>query len=324
MSFHDSPLEAAKAKLPIPALWQILNLPGTPGRECFCPFHENRRTKAASVFEAQGGFLFKCHAGCTDKAVDAPGFLALATGASNEESCRKLIEMAGVMPVSCVESAPKKAVPDKPARPPFRRLDKPTRADLRALADNRKIFINAIQRAAELDHLWFADTAEGRAWIITDSRRMVCQSRRLDGKPWERIGCKAWSSVKEPGGAGWPVGAASIKDCQNVLLCEGGPDFLCGHEADGAAAVAMLGAASRIHAEALPLFAGKCVRILAHGDAAGERAAQIWAEQLREARAARVEIVALSGKRFSDLNEIANLRFEDWQEIKPQQLLTFD
>ena len=98
MSFTDSPLQAAKDRLPIPVLWQLLNLPGKPGRTCFCPFHENTKTEAGSVFEHSGEILFKCHAGCTDKAVDSPGFLALHLGTSNEDACRKLIEMAGVLP----------------------------------------------------------------------------------------------------------------------------------------------------------------------------------------------------------------------------------
>ena len=202
MNFHDSPLEAAKGRLPIPTLWQVLNLPGHPGRECFCPFHENRRTKAASVFEAEGHFFFKCHAGCTDKAVDSAGFLALTTGASNEEACRKLIEMAGVMPAPVAAMREKS---QKPARPPFRQLETPTRANMELLAGNRRIFINAIERAAAQGHLFFADTEEGRAWVITDARRLVFQSRRLDGKPWERKDVKAWTSVKEHGAAGWPV-----------------------------------------------------------------------------------------------------------------------
>ena len=324
---YDSPLKAAKERLPIPTLWQALNLPGQPGRECFCPFHENRRTKAGSVFEADGHFFFKCHAGCTDKAVDSAGFLALAAGCSNTEACRKLIEMVGVMPVPLAVMREKSPTTQKPARPPFRQLETPTRCDMELLAANRRIFIIAIERAAERGHLWFADTEEGRAWVITDSRRVVMQSRRLDGKPWEKIGCKAWTSVKEIGGAGWPVGAASIGDCPNVLLCEGGPDFLCAHESDDACAVAMLGAGMSIHPEALPLFKGKRIRILVHGDdnaqRAGEKACVTWARQLRDAGADEVLAVLLRGDGFKDLNELANVPFQQWQELNPASLLSF-
>jgi hypothetical protein len=322
-----SPLEAAKERLPIPTLWQMLNLPGEPGRECFCPFHANRRTKAGSVFiGTEGEPVFKCHAGCTDKAVDSIGFLALAMGGTNEDGCRKLIEMAGVMPAATVPVRGKKAAPHKPALPPFKRLETPTRADMETLAKNRRIFINSIERAAERGHLWFADTNEGRAWVITDGRRIVAQSRRLDGLPWAGKG-KAWTSIKESGGAGWPVGAASFGDCPNVLLCEGTPDFICAHESDDACPGVMLGAANFIHPEALPLFAGKRVRILAHGEdteqKAGEKACMTWARQLRDAGAAEVRAVLLRGDGFKDLNELANVPFQQWKELQPATFLSF-
>src|SRR5690606_10207501 len=121
-----------------------------------------------------------------------------------------------------------------------------TRADMETLARNRRIFINAIERAADLGHLWFADTEEVRAWVVTDSRRIVAESRRLDGNPWAGKG-KTWTTIKEFGDGCWPVGAASIGDCPNILLCEGTPDFICAHECDEAAPVAMLGGGMNIH-----------------------------------------------------------------------------
>ncbi len=309
-------------RLPIPTLWQLLNLPGQPGPTCYCPFHENRRTKAASVFPGEDGQpLFKCHGGCTDKAVDPAGFLALAMGLPIEEACRRLISIAGTMPVPVAITREKPPAPHKPARPPFRQLERPTRADMELLARNRGIFINSMERAADRGHLWFADTPEGRAWVVTDSRRIVCQSRRLDGKPWDGKR-KAWTSVKEPGGASWPVGAASVGDCPNVLLCEGGPDFLCAHESDDACAVAVLGAANGIHSEAVKLFSGKRVRILAHGDGAGGKACTTWARQLRDA-GADVMAVLLQGDGITDLNDLANVPFHPWRALNPANLLSF-
>lgn len=322
MSFQDSPLQAALVRLPIPTLWQILNLPGQSGQSCYCPFHENRRTKAASVFVGKAGQpVFKCHAGCTDKTIDAAGFLALALGLPIEEACRKLIEMAGTVPVPVAKTRERPQATQKPALPPFRQLKSPTMADMELLARTRGIFINSVERAADRGHLWFADTPEGRAWVVTDSRRVVWQSRRLDGKPWDGKG-KSWTSVEERGGASWPVGTASIGECQNVLLCEGGPDFLCAHESDDACPVAVLGAANSIHPEALPLFRGKRVRILAHGDGAGEKACENWARQLRDA-GAEVMAVLLRGDGFKDLNDLANVPFHQWRELQPLNLLSF-
>jgi len=44
--------------------------------------------------------------------------------------------------------------------------------------------------------------------------------------------------------------------------------------------VAMLGASQRIHPDALPMFAGKRVRIFGHDDEAGRGAVERWARQL--------------------------------------------
>lgn len=54
----------------------------------------------------------------------------------------------------------------------------------------------------------------------------------------------------------------------------------CGTE-DRVAPVCMSGAGNRIPGEAIPLFAGKRVRIFIHADKAGEKAWNTWRAQLR-------------------------------------------
>ena len=54
----DSPLQAAKEELPIPALWQLLNLPGKPARSCRSPFREDRNP-SFSIYD--GGHRWKDH-----------------------------------------------------------------------------------------------------------------------------------------------------------------------------------------------------------------------------------------------------------------------
>ena len=88
----DSPLQAAKEELPIPALWQLLNLPGKPARSCRSPFREDRNP-SFSVYE--DGRKWKDHA--TGQGGDAADFVAMALGISNEDACRKLIELAGLL-----------------------------------------------------------------------------------------------------------------------------------------------------------------------------------------------------------------------------------
>ena len=114
----------------------------------------------------------------------------------------------------------------------------------------------------------------------------------MDGEPWAHIGAKkAWTL---PGSwASWPIGITEAKPFPAIALVEGGPDFLAAHylalweqashhtKRDARCSpVAMLGASQTIHPDALPLFAGKRVRILSHADEAGLRAARRWAEQL--------------------------------------------
>jgi hypothetical protein len=89
----DSPLQAAKEELPIPALWQLLNLPGKPARSCRSPFREDRNP-SFSIYD--GGRKWKDYA--TGEGGDAVDFVAVAFGISNEDACRKLIELAGVIP----------------------------------------------------------------------------------------------------------------------------------------------------------------------------------------------------------------------------------
>ena len=158
----------------------------------------------------------------------------------------------------------------------------------------RGIGREGLEWASERGVLRFA-TAERygeRAWIVTDGAGVNAQARRLDGQGWAHLdGAKAWTL---PGSwASWPLGIREAKDSPAIALCEGGPDFLAAHyfalweqtshsaKRDAQCApVALLGASQRIHADALPLFAGKRVRIFCHADEAGRKAATQWAEQL--------------------------------------------
>ena len=58
----------------------------------------------------------------------------------------------------------------------------PTSAEIESIATLRGLSPEGITLAAERGLLFCADSHEGRAWIITDSRRKNAQARRLDGK----------------------------------------------------------------------------------------------------------------------------------------------
>lgn len=142
----------------------------------------------------------------------------------------------------------------------------------------------------------YDDGCEWPAWVITDSTRRNAQARRIDGHPWQGIGNKKAKSL--PGSdPSWPIGASEIRDRPLVVLCEGQPDFCAallvawfeGLPIDHVAPVCMTGAGNTIHADALPLFAGKRVRIAVHSDSQGRRAGERWARQLYGAGATYVD-----------------------------------
>lgn len=342
--FESSPLATAKARLPIPVLWQLLNLPGNPGRECFCPFHDNRNSKAASVFERGGETFFNCFGGCVDKAVDSAGFLALHLGASNEEACRKLIEMAGVLP--SVPQIPRQEKRETEAEEKTRKrafwpaLEVPTKAELRAVADLRGLSVEGVQLAVNRGLLWSCDTRGARAWAVTDSARVNARVRRLDGGKWYG---DHKTLPPEPGGTvnNWPVGVRESVPFQAVVLVEGEADALAAHHLlwiygleDFIAVVGMLGAGSDISTEALPMFAGKRVRIFPHNDPeekkeVGQTAAAGWASQLAGAGAdadgfSFEGFVTSGGKPVKDLNDFCHLDVDAWESNRTLVETAFD
>lgn len=318
MSEGLSPLEMAKERLTIPLLWERLGLPGTPRRAGRSPFREDR-TPSFSIYA--GGRRWMDFA--TGAGGDAADFLACALDLSPREGVRRLIEMAGVgnwqytAPISkpapsrkamAAEEATEKAV--KRARWPV--LEPCTEADIAAIAERRGLSVDGVALAAQRGLLWMMDSHEGRAWVVTDSRRVNAQARRLDGELWSHISAKAWTL---PGSeAAWPVGLPEAAGCPAIALVEGGPDLLAACHllalsgvADLVAPVVMLGANQAIPSEAVPLFAGKRVRVFAHPDAAGQRAGKRWLRQIQHA------VRYVDGFTFStgDLNDFVRAKGEN-------------
>jgi len=132
----DSPLEVAKERLRIPALWVILTLPGRPGRSCRSPFREDRNPSFV-IFDNDRRFYD--HG--TGQAGDAVDFLAMALGISNGDASRKLIELAGVIPQTPhFQREEKHGSGDEMAEKARKReswptFDAPTGAEVKAIAN---------------------------------------------------------------------------------------------------------------------------------------------------------------------------------------------
>jgi hypothetical protein len=254
---------------------------------------------------------------------DMIGLWMAHTGESIFDACESAMEWLNIPDDQRGKSAPPTSQPKPTERPEVREPSKTwlriqaemkpgTVTQLSTLADLRKIpALAGLQLATNHGQLFFADIHDAgwdyEAWIITDSSRRNAQARRCDGKLWESIDAKAKTIAGCE--AKWPVGVANVHDGHNILLVEGGPDFLAAWHliwenelTKTHRPVAMFGAANPIHTEALPLFAGRCVQILPHRDdnLAGAKAAARWRDTLLPI-AAHVTISQLPTKDLNDL-----------------------
>jgi hypothetical protein len=313
-------IEEAKQRLRIPDLWHRLDLPGEPKVSCRSPFREDRNP---SFSVSRDGLLFNDFTSGTGG--DAIDFLQLATGLSREAACKKFLEMAGggvAMPPA--RPMPAAAVSRQRERPSFPDFERGTPADFKRLARLRNLSPEGIQIASESGLLWFADLRGFDSWLVTDGERVNAQARRMDGGTWEHLPGtpKAWTL---PGSwASWPIGTKEAQPFKKIAIVEGGPDLLAAfhfafcEDREDVAPVAMLGAGQRIPEDALPLLAGKIIRLFPHTDNAGQEAAARWTRQL-ETVGADVDAFDFAGLHqtdgapVGDFNELAYISPDDFE-----------
>lgn len=344
-------IDELKARLTIPDVWRLLQLPGKPGKSCAAPTRPDKKP-SFSVFD--DGRRWKDHA--SGEGGDVLDFIALAMKCGNAEAIQWAREQCGgAVPLGASDagrptgikrniSEQSRSTPGytvcnhdaagggdgqtkKPKPPPTLRPG--TEAELEDLSERRGFTLATLHEAQARELLGFAHVFGKVAWCVCDPGGRIMEARRLDGEPWEAFGkmparkCHAFGHGKT-----WPVNLESAARCEKLALCEGGPDLLAALEivrregkAESVGVVAMLGAANtRFDAEALPFFRGRIVRIFCHADEAGRKAAKAWARALVDAGASRVDAFDLSGLvRFDglpgkDLADFINIA----QECKAQ------
>ena len=324
----QSTLSQAKTRLNIQGLWRHFSFEGEPKASCHCPWREDHKP---SFSVNPDGTLWNDFA--TGEGGDVVDFLQRASGLSKTDACRKFIELAGGRFTSAPDTARPQCKPAA-ARPKavFPGFTDGTPADIQYLASLRKIGREGIEFARERGLLRFGILKDLPAWVVTDAAGVNAQARRTDGQQWEHIRAKAWTL---PGSwASWPIGIMEAQPFPAIALCEGGPDFLAAHylalweqashpsKRDASCVpVAMLGASQRIHADALPLFAGKRVRIFGHDDEAGRGAVERWAAQLASVGG---DVDAFSfnclqqvdGQRVKDLNDALLMNAESFASVE--------
>jgi len=190
-----------------------------------------------------------------------------------------------------------------------------TAEEINALATMRGLLPDGISRASSRGLLRFGRYHGAAAWFVLDgSLRNGC-ARRSDGAGWHDGAAK--SMIFRGAAAQWPIGIEEAQPFKVILLCEGAPDLLAafhfitlhGRESD-CAPVVMLSAAYNIPSQALPMFAGKRVRVFSHDDSTGYRATARWMAAI-EPHARDVDafsfagVQTLQGTPANDLNGFA-------------------
>lgn len=252
-----------------------------------CPFHDEKSGSFHVNPQRQTFHCFGCQAGG-----DAIKWERMYFDKTFVEACERLAARAGIPLSSHSEDhdRSRRATPKRKKTywrdlPEVPELDEGNESEYRRLGELRGLCTPTIKSAVRKGFLRFCWWNNSRAWIVTDKTRVNAQVRFMDGSPLFFSGEKgikaqtvtsSWSK--------WPLGAADIRTT-NVLLTEGGPDFLAAigliEQFDlNTSPVAILGASMPIHDKALAFFRGKIVHVAEHTGQAGMDATARWAAQL--------------------------------------------
>ena len=349
-------LVEAKRRLGVDILWKKFELPGEPGSSCRSPFRNDEHPSFSVSEDGQRFFDF-----AEGKGGDAIDFLQRATGLSPSAACKKFIKWAEGLPATLGLLSPADGHREQRCGAVFgQRADKSlshifnlpkfvTEVDtarnrwlLEQLASRRHLRMDGVRLAHQrgllkfcflrtpgyVNELDWCPKSDEPAWAIMDRTRYNVQVRWLSG---DRIGRQVNSPKAKtwPGSsARWPIGIHEAQTYPLIVLVEGGPDLLAAHHfaelagaEDEVGVVGMMGAGMNIHPEALPLFAGKRVRIVPDADDPGREAAERWAQDLREA-GAEVDAFSLEGLRqagdtlVKDLNDCCLIDPDDADELE--------
>jgi hypothetical protein len=286
----DSQIAKIRAACTIAWAWRILNLPGTPARNCKSPFRTETRA-SFSIYQAKDGERWFDHSlGIGGDVVD---FVAQAKGVGIAQALRTLQAMTGTeapqSPPDAFLEPQRVETADNTIQWP-ENLCAPTPEECRQLSALRSLSPEAFFLAAALGTLLVGTQRGQRLWITTDARMRSAARRRLDGQPLEGIGKKSASPKGAP--RDWIIGTQTfnpqLDQLKNILLVEGEGDYYAGLELALESSInfkvlAILGAAAKtFHKDCQPQFADARVIVIPHNDRslACEKDAIRWSGQI--------------------------------------------
>jgi hypothetical protein len=301
-------IDEAKHRLLLPPLFRMLNVQGLvperDGQTFCCPFsdrHKHGDSRPSFNFHSSLS-RFRCF-GC-GAAGDGPDFVAEWLGITADEAVKKFIALAG----GEIHFSPSKSMSmrrgesisltdewgdfsdKREKRKAWPQFHHGAETTLAALAELRGFSVDCLREMQRMGWLRFCELAGQRAWVLRSLCGRVAQVRKLDGGMWQRNKneFKSWSLSGSC--AVVPLGMETVSPSVTFVgIAEGGPDFvalfqlLCEQERMDCGLLGFLGASVRIAAPVVEQLRQRRVRIFAHADEAGRRAAAEWAAQLGEA-----------------------------------------
>ncbi len=330
---HD--IAQMKQRGPLPVLMEWLGAGQHAHKSAWCPFHENTKDRAFSIYPTHKGWRWKCHSQCGGG--DELDFIERYEQRSRHDAIERYSQLTGVLGASYC--APVKATEPRAELVLPTDFHKGNLEELQSVANLRKVGLWAVATMQQNEVLGFGTVCGFLCWIITDHSRRCAEARRLDGGLFPPFpgGSERKAHTLKGSSKQWPVGLSLPNDLNKhfdkVLLVEGSGDLPAAYhfvrEAGDWLPVAILGAGNRIHAIAHPLLRGKRVKIVPHIDipkegeerGEGEQAADNWAEELCGIGCEVYEfnlrgLRKIDGSRINDLNDCTQIHTEDAAELE--------
>jgi|GEM_PF-1610147 len=195
--------------------------------------------------------------------------------------------------------------------------------DVAQLANRLNVSEEAISLAIKDNYLKFYSKRGIRYWAISEGRLNVTQERRLDGQMIEfENGTTA--KCRTFGSPSCPIGLKNLKD--NIILCEGGTDFLAAYQLILAenlekcfSPVCILGASNRINEQCLPYFKDKNILVFPDYDKPGIIGCHNWEMQLNPiCKAFYVydfkDLKTIQGTPVKDVRDFVQINGDDFEE----------